>query len=1192
MRFDGLAAAAAAAKKNATTAAAASGGTAANPPRMKPLPASMQAKELPATYTPYPLPRHDASFEYGPTVLGNVPDVHAARRRELASSQGEFEGDDGGRADRTRRLAQSLAAEAAAYDFAAKPPMRRSVRTALLEEAEEQKARQSAGAAADDLFAAMEGEAEDGATGGPLARAATAEEQGGNEKEARRRQKAEADEEEAETLEDIRRLEAFQKKINEAIAARASEQRRADTVAKGADLPVQYRRVDHGSDHENRNRDTIECVKPISELLETFSIVGQDRRKDTRHILTLYDLMSTIPRQTREEFIAVLNAVAAQFDVTSQRKIALFERPWMTNLTHDSNSGTMRPYYALLDAYKAFHYAVETELMVENPAYLYDAEVLTAVYRLFAHSQFRNLPTWFSTRELKHSNATNSIAGPTTQKYDFDPASLLWGGMYDIIAGDVTTLDDATTPLAASSSSSHHGSAADEAAESSASHWLLEEGAATRPQLAALLSAMVAADPHQQVDGPAARRILNVYFAKFEAAKRLEKKKELSSSSSLGIADQPLSQDIAAEAEALGELCLACTVGTIPDARPFTALLWLVKTHGAAMPAQVFTAITKNNNPAVIDAIFDAVNASSSQIKDTNNSISKDARELNTALARLRDSALGKQQQPADDEAAASSSPRRSNDSLPLMKAQLLGDRKSYAVSRLAMMASEAMEERYTAAMRAAKDAAKAVATASSSDAAAATAEAAAAVLVAADAERGALAEGVREALSSVYPPTTAALVSRVVGIDTTLLEHINGFGRELHGLTLRDRDAARRALEEAEAEAGDEEEEVFSYDELALTAGRDTQTWIDIQRTANAGLIVETPTDERYLARNSAITSTAAATNNAVSASTATAARAFKDPFEQVAALRALRSITVFHSGITSPLQTIGNALRHANGAGTDGLIFTTATLIALQQKMYASPRRSTRAAMGRLLRMIAVEAARDGGLVFVVPASRELLLRGPVAKGDVSEAGLVWLARNEAARVAPGTSVLVAFADGSLGSNPHLAGQLTTAGAAPIGSHPKLIRDIVDGARYYKGGQHARDNVQQGAFGAPAAKTHGRVFATKYRPVTDKRAGADGYYRRRVTFWVGKDGGVRDKVRLSPSERFGYGMLQGATGEDIRNMGIYAPDHPNADARLSHAGGAASAEPSTVESSRLPFRPSEDHPLSERSRARRREL
>ena len=55
-------------------------------PTMKPLPDSMRPKETDPTYTPYPLPTRDATFEYGPTRMRNVPDVHRARLEEQARS--------------------------------------------------------------------------------------------------------------------------------------------------------------------------------------------------------------------------------------------------------------------------------------------------------------------------------------------------------------------------------------------------------------------------------------------------------------------------------------------------------------------------------------------------------------------------------------------------------------------------------------------------------------------------------------------------------------------------------------------------------------------------------------------------------------------------------------------------------------------------------------------------------------------------------------------------------------------------------------------------------------------------------------------------------------------------------------------------------------------------------------------------
>ena len=52
---------------------------------MKPLPESMRPRDMGASYTPYPLPVRDDTFEFGPTRVRNIPDVHRARLQEHAS---------------------------------------------------------------------------------------------------------------------------------------------------------------------------------------------------------------------------------------------------------------------------------------------------------------------------------------------------------------------------------------------------------------------------------------------------------------------------------------------------------------------------------------------------------------------------------------------------------------------------------------------------------------------------------------------------------------------------------------------------------------------------------------------------------------------------------------------------------------------------------------------------------------------------------------------------------------------------------------------------------------------------------------------------------------------------------------------------------------------------------------------------
>ncbi|KAG5475337.1 hypothetical protein LSCM1_03450 [Leishmania martiniquensis] len=95
------------------------------------LPSSMYPKEVSADFTPFPLPKHDASMGFGPVRLRNVPDIEESRARMAKAAHGgtrgsaptQLEGEDGDAAEAASALWTELSGEptAASGDLATPP---------------------------------------------------------------------------------------------------------------------------------------------------------------------------------------------------------------------------------------------------------------------------------------------------------------------------------------------------------------------------------------------------------------------------------------------------------------------------------------------------------------------------------------------------------------------------------------------------------------------------------------------------------------------------------------------------------------------------------------------------------------------------------------------------------------------------------------------------------------------------------------------------------------------------------------------------------------------------------------------------------------------------------------------------------------------------------------------------------------
>ncbi|CAJ1027831.1 hypothetical protein, conserved [Leishmania lindenbergi] len=88
MRFDNAAPPPPPPEATASTPTSSSSTTSA-PPRVsyRTLPSSMYPKEVSSDFTPFPLPKHDASMGFGPLRLRNVPDIEEARARMAKAAQ-------------------------------------------------------------------------------------------------------------------------------------------------------------------------------------------------------------------------------------------------------------------------------------------------------------------------------------------------------------------------------------------------------------------------------------------------------------------------------------------------------------------------------------------------------------------------------------------------------------------------------------------------------------------------------------------------------------------------------------------------------------------------------------------------------------------------------------------------------------------------------------------------------------------------------------------------------------------------------------------------------------------------------------------------------------------------------------------------------------------------------------------------
>eukprot|EP00758_Cryptobia_borreli_P004343 Tbor_TRINITY_DN4320_c0_g1::TRINITY_DN4320_c0_g1_i1::g.7764::m.7764 len=270
------------------------------------LPDSMKPVSLDASFTPYPLPKKDADFEYGPTRLRNAPDVHAARRAELQEIR----------------------------------------RHAPFQEAEGEE-----DATSENIFDILEDIT-------PLS--TTEKDSGSKEKDSSRSETSGSrtvdieDDDEDELTSDRMRSSILraQEDIRKAAAAYAKSKDQSRSSATAAAIEEEEEGANKYTLVESKTMLNVHVKRSLGSLLQQLDDSFLNESKDVRHCAAIFDLGNTLDVRTHDELVSMFNHISEKFDFrssTGSHFLRYYTVAGYRNLTEQ-----MEPCYSIVNAYLFF----------------------------------------------------------------------------------------------------------------------------------------------------------------------------------------------------------------------------------------------------------------------------------------------------------------------------------------------------------------------------------------------------------------------------------------------------------------------------------------------------------------------------------------------------------------------------------------------------------------------------------------------------------------------------------------------------------------------------------------------------------------------------------------------------------------------------------------------------------------------